>query len=1118
MPNRESVNGDVTLGIQFDPREQMRELFRTATANDIANLSPEELALAEAEGLLLPATAAPASRQLTQGPQLEPRAPLNWLMKQPPSREALTREVALRQRVPNVPLGVSQPGEGGAIPPQTRTVRGYPRLPTVSGTALQKVDLPPEEERTWGQAAASMGIRVVPQVLGTVAGAALAPVTGGLSIPALSAVGAGVGEYLGQKYDKPDADVNPWAMGASALMATLPALGPARTVMGLGLSRAPQAGVSALADNAVARMMRAGVTNAMSAPVETATMNWSQGRPLMENMGTNTVMGAGLGAGFGGVVEGVRAGAPYVQRTLGDLADTYQGSRLSDQTGAIGPDIRSVRGGVVDGADEVIDDAGEALAQGSAGWFPKPLKNYLDSVAAEMRDQQRATWVAAGKDPKAFGPRISEIQTRIKNIIRNDISRGDPREAQRLIDGYFTTALPSNYKGVNFDARRPIVELMREDPSGGAQFDDTSKARLALAYEQGVQRSEREQWGDSRWLYHLSGGDPTAAVQITRLLGAFSPGQKTDANTLNAIEAFLRTMRGEKADDILGRLIPDPARPGKTMRADATLSTGHPRPNTVQDNLQRAILLGRIFQAKVEALAGAELGLHNDIPIDLWLMRAIGASSDSTPPESAYRLISESMAKEAAAKGENPFTYMAKVWMGMQDIVGTPSPSFSESAARLRLPSHLKTPGVADQVLSNIDYHAAGVKDPSLPGARSVIATDPAMPYGEWEQRAKDIFLKGKDTDVLGKVPIVQNPKKTTLWDFVRQATDSERLDRMQRGGPVQEAVIGNMPLEFAPGAKSGVLPSFSGLSQDDQNKASERAFRALLNPEGKVGVAEALFPGRTAPPIAGEGYWPTPQGVQRNRIMTTPIELRTAPSGRRLDTEDSRRSMALGNLVGILLGQDAVPMTAVQFEDVGLPKNVLRAWPGGGEKMPRDVQGISAALPAGEAWVVQHRDTGADLFKASGKTLQRSEKGALESAAKGVMTPEGLRGAGARSGTNISGKVGYMTPEWGAEGSQQATKRLLKVVDGLSGTDKTALDAAVQPAAKRLLRQLKGDPNTSSSHLTFVKIVAEGGLKALRRALAKDPSLQVPVLLLPALGLGALFAPRQSESPDERS
>jgi len=821
-----------------------------------------------------------------------------------------------------------------------------------------------------------------------------------------------------------------------------------------------------------------------------------------------TPNGGGAAAHAGGAVA---MGVPLAMKKLLGRGAKAGAGALADMGDNVGDDVVRLGDDIADN----FDDEAEELIKGSAGWFPRDIKMTLDELSAGMRDQQRAEWVAAGKDPKKFGPRISEIQTAIKNIIRNDISKGDPREAERLIDGYYTTALPSNYRGVNFDERRPVVDLMQPDGAGGVQFDGTTKQRLALAFEQGTKRSEKEQWGDSRWLYHLSDGDPKVAVQITRLLGAFSPGQKTDANTLNAIEAFLRSMRGESADDILGHKVPDPGRPGKKMREGATLSTGHPRPGTVDDNLQRAIQLGRIFNAKVEALAGAELGLHQDIPIDLWLMRAIGASSDSTPGDGAYRLISAAMAKEAALKNQNPFEYMAKVWMGMQDIVGTPTPSFAESAAHIRLPGNVKALGVADEVLGNMDYHGAGVKDRSLPGARSPIATNPQMPFSEWEQAAKDLFMQGKKSDVLGKKTIVQNPNPVTLEGFQQDAQDSNRLDSMMRGAQRPGSVITNIALEAAPGAKSGVGRSYPLSAQADKEKRDRSLLGSLLDKAtGKSRSAEALYPGRTAPPIEGQGHWPTPQGIERNLLNAIPIEMQTTPDGRKLDTYELLKALALTKHYGIALGQDAVPATAVQFADIGKKPNVLRTWPSAGEKMPRAGQQLSQGMPSGVD-VIQHRDTGADFFKSSGKPLTVSERDTIEQVATGVMTPKGQRGAGARAGRNIAGDAGYVMPQWGAEGSRQATKDLLKTLRKLTSADLGALDAGMRVDAANVLRRVKKDSNTSAAHLNYLKILSTSGVDGLKKAL-KDPNQLLPVLAM--LGMGSTLASRQSGlEPDEQ-
>jgi len=793
---------------------------------------------------------------------------------------------------------------------------------------------------------------------------------------------------------------------------------------------------------------------------------------------------------------------------------------------------RIVRGGPqkltqigADVADDVADptDEAEELVKGSAGWFPRDLKATLDELASTIRARQKKEWIAAGKDPKNFGPRISEIKTELSNYIRNTVAAGDSKEAQRLIDGYFTTALPKNYRGVNFDARRPVIELLRPDTDGGVMFDDTAKQRLALAFEQGSKRAEKEQWGDSRWLYHLTNGDPAIAAQITRLLGAFSPGQKTDANTLNAIEAFLRTVRGESVESILGRKVPDPGRPGKLMRVEASLSTGHPRPGTVEDNLKRAILFGRLFEAKVEALAGAELGLHDNIPIDLWLMRAIGAQSDMTPGASEYRLISEAMAKMAAAQNENPFTYMAKVWMGMQDIVGTPTLSFAESASRLRLPGNLKSPGVADDVLQNIEHHAAGIKDLSLSGARSPIATNPQMAFPEWEREAQRIFRVGQGSDVLGKKQIIQNPKPQSLTQLVEQAANARLHDDMMRGAVTPGYVTGNLALEAAPGGLGGARPGYWALTPVEQQTSDKALFRTLVEggkDAGKVRMAEELFPGHTGPMVPGRGYYPTGGTVQRNLLRSIPIKYQTTPTGRGIDPTDLLKSRLLQQHLGIVFGQDVVPMTAPQFGKVGLPKNVVRVWPGAGEAMPEPDAALLGALPPNPAndWVNVHRKSGIDFFKASGQTLTRPEQTALGQAAISAMDAAAQRGASMRSGANIAGRAAYPVVQWGPEGSRQATTELVtlwkKLLPHITGEMAGGFDQSVMANATKVLRIMKKDPNTSPALLNYLQIAANGGITGLKKAL-KDPSIALPALA--AMGvLPTLVEP--DESVEEQS
>ena len=419
--------------------------------------------------------------------------------------------------------------------------------------------------------------------------------------------------------------------------------------------------------------------------------------------------------------------------------------------------------GVPDDPESEWDNAlraalyGTTVAAATAGWFPKKL-------GTELMGIKRGLAVQA----KASGEPLLDavVNTAVRNHIRS--VSPDAKTAQRLIDGFETIALPT-FEGVNFDSRRAIDQVLKFDAPGtsttsgmkgerGAMLADWSRKRMNVAYAKGELRND--QWGDPRWLFNLVDGDPQKAVQVTRLLGAFSPGQKTDANALNAIEAFLRASSGESTSDIL-----------------KSLSFGHPRPNTVTANMDRAMQLGRIFQQKTEALAGAELGIHDAIPIDMWLLRALGVQSDTTPPSGAYRLLSEAISKEAAAKGEEAFPYMAKVWMGMQDIVGTPTPSFAEAVSSLKLPSTIGTQAGQEQARGMIGQMSKSMlqarrsarEGTAQVGISSPITNNPLMPFDEFLTQAQALMRKGiAGGDVLGRVTTPAKRTNVSLRSFVQ--------------------------------------------------------------------------------------------------------------------------------------------------------------------------------------------------------------------------------------------------------------------------------------------------------------------------------------------------------------
>ena len=458
-------------------------------------------------------------------------------------------------------------------------------------------------------------------------------------------------------------------------------------------------------------------------------------------------------------------------------------------------------GGEADDAARLGTSLGRDLGIAAAGWFPPKLKKILDARRLAMKAEQREAWKLAnpGRPLSEFSVKDAEIDTEIGRMITE--AAGNPRKAEELKDAYATIALPGAperpgskpgqilpaippYKGVNFDKRQPMTKVLMEDAAGtattvrgtkrnpvtgrerGVKFTPYAEERLNLAYEAGVERNKAEGWGDSRWLYHLSNGNPTIARQIARMLGATSPGQDTAENTLNGMEVWLRMTAGEGVDDILGRKVP-----GQTKLQGASISSGHPKPATVKGNAQRVMGGSRIFDEKVEALAGSTVGIHDKIPIDLWLMRAIGASSDVTPGTGTYRLIAEAMKKQADKVGEEPFEYMAKVWMGMQHIAGTPTPSFSGAVAMMDLPGHMGDAANRASTLANIGQHGAKILDSSLPetGSRSPIATNPEMPYEQWLSEVQKQFREGMTWDYLGKRKPVENPKDITWRSWIKE-------------------------------------------------------------------------------------------------------------------------------------------------------------------------------------------------------------------------------------------------------------------------------------------------------------------------------------------------------------
>ena len=438
--------------------------------------------------------------------------------------------------------------------------------------------------------------------------------------------------------------------------------------------------------------------------------------------------------------------------------------------------------GIEDDPDSQWDDTarmvlmGAGLA-GAAAHFPKGLGAELKKLTVSMNQAAKAGQIAAGIDPKkAVGATDSQLKTAIRTFLKERFP-GKKDKVDYLEGTWHTVDLPTDYRGVNFDARRLAKDIVKKDKTTKRPvFDDTTNERLDVAFARGKEEPEVA-WGDPAWIGALVDNNPEMAVKLTRLLGATSPGTKTHDNVAQAAEIFIRhTLRKEPLDHVLS-----------TLRGPGLINQ-----SSKLDNIARANKGGRIYQQKTESLAGNELGVKNRIPIDLWLMRAFGAHTDKTP-KALYPVFEEAFKKYAADRGEDPFTVMATIWTGMQHIKGTPTLSFANAAKSLDLTESLLDPKVQDHVLNNLKYLIArntgagvpqGITIPPVPKA----AVRPKPTHEDFAEKARALFLRTQhEGDVLGK----QEMSLTERWDLWNQLKErglTEGLVPPSRPAPKRKA------------------------------------------------------------------------------------------------------------------------------------------------------------------------------------------------------------------------------------------------------------------------------------------------------------------------------------------
>lgn len=396
-------------------------------------------------------------------------------------------------------------------------------------------------------------------------------------------------------------------------------------------------------------------------------------------------------------------------------------------------------------------------AFGAAAMFPRELKVTLDGIKKQLRDQMRA------QNPNA-PVRDSVIKTAIRKAI--GASTSSKTEADFLEGLYHTIPLPQ-YDGINFDERQPLKNLLAKGRTSKLAFKRFTTDRFDKLYDVGHQQGSH--WGNPEWIQKLVGDDPQLGIKFGRTLGALSPGAKTHENAAQAAEVFVRhILNGEPLGEVLDtmRTIRVKNRAGKEL------------------NLQRTALGGRIYADKTENLSGNELGIKGRIPIDMWLMRAMGAHTDKTPGPGLYRQIEDAFTRYAETKGEDPFTVMAKIWTGMQKVAGAETPSWQKAFEQMGITGDLTDPATRKWVEENLPmlkeriYERKGLTKAQQAERGAKLAAIPPQPSGSGralrpvEEFQKDVqnnmLTQQYRGDVLGKIRAIGKDKER-LWKRMGQ-------------------------------------------------------------------------------------------------------------------------------------------------------------------------------------------------------------------------------------------------------------------------------------------------------------------------------------------------------------
>lgn len=961
-----------------------------------------------------------------------------------PNAGAMIGRAFAPQVQPQAPSG---PTIGDLVAPMNR-----PAL--VNGQPLEAEQAPAPDPRavdllqnltqpTWGEQAAAMGIRTVPAVAG-----------GALGGPVGAAIGGALGEAAAE-YLVEGRDVNPWQAGVAGALNMVPGMSATGGATRLGLSAVENMGESALANNTIGGLLRAGGNGMLLAPVSTVGTNWAEGRPLTENMGASLLMGGAFGAATHGAIEAAGAAAPYVGRaarqvgrTVGDILEANP--RLADETGAVG--------------------------QLGSRALPQALRS-LESVlpAAQFKNLVRGAETTPGAREALAHLQPSEIEplTRSAGAVERFVET-----FKRLPDrDYLAAAIKRGApkQGWYENSRRALQHLF------GADADMFTGVLASMSPQTSVESN------------------------LTNALNMFvnwkAAGRPTDATTIKAI--INRSVQGGSATSALDAWVDNTVR---VLQGGQTISG----PKIDQFWLA---LRDRALQNKLGSLDSTEA-----MVLDAWMGNVMGAEQElwsgglSTDNREArlaqgdsgvtpYYLAGVARMREAAK-------HAGVTGAEAQEMAWSTAMALYERASSLGLTARQ----VLEQGLLE-DAHVAGTPDFSMllrqPMFASILERDAEL-GGRLGSLADLPHTPGR--------PVAMSSKETRDMLRVADTLDSLRamrradtaIETPNRPASHLTAVV---PMEAATDQQWSSLLPYAATPEARKaiNRLSPQVASAGESLRSQNTLLDIMTRSRSGSRMKGTGSWTDDQGrLQENPLAAYGIPLETGATGK-VSAKDERKVRVARDVVAMMTGQSTAAHVIIDPNTPRATHDALVVY--AGRKIePADAKAFAAGLrtldprytpiQTGRSVRVIRIDADGNAVPLTPADEQQVRAVAAQhlstTSAKGRETPpkfetgtnvarDGYReiaqGAAAYSGTRVRRVVGS-TSEWAA----------------LSSADKRALDAQAQATATRLLKVYDMDRVRAerADEARMLETIAASGLTGLARALGAGAVL--PGLLL--LGL----------------